>query len=669
MTMGVDSGAEASQSEATGGDGETGSDDDALGPGRVTLRRLNRTEYNHTMRDLFGVELEPARDFPGEDPSFGFDNISDVLTISPLQLELYERTAESLAEMALRKPIVDPVRQHFEAEQVFQSVGAECCGGFWNIYSNGQVYATVDVPADGEYEIIARAFGHQAGDELPHMVFEAGGRLLAEFDVDATNDAPQNYRIRVDLQAGAQQLAVGFTNDFYDPENELDRNLLVDWFEVYGPFDVDGDQVNEIRERIVTCDPEVIGEADCLEQVIGNFVPRAFRRPLSKAEVTTFMGFADIARDHGGGFEEALHLVVSASLLSPHFLFRVERDLDENEIWPLNPWELASRLSYFLWSSMPDATLFARAADETLLEDEVLRAEIRRMLDDPRANSLVEDFAGQWLSIRALDDTFKDTGSYPEFDDELRSAMRSERSLFFESVLRENRPLSELLLADYSYANRRLAEFYGLSAAGDEFERIELSDSPRRGMLMQAGLLSVLAHPTSTSPVRRGKWVLEKLLCQAPPPPPGDVEIPEIPPGGGKTMKEKLARHREDPSCAGCHQLMDPIGLAFEHFDAIGRHRLDDQGMEIETEGTLSTGEGFAGAADLAELIAGDERFPACAVEQMLTYALGRGPRAGDQPYRADIEENLAQAGYGVRALVEAVAMSPIFRTRGGPDQ
>ncbi|MEE9386565.1 MAG: DUF1592 domain-containing protein [Nannocystaceae bacterium] len=638
-------------------------------PGRVTLHRLNRAEYNNTIRDLLGESLDPASEFPAEDPSFGFDNIADVLNISPLQFELYARAAEQVTEAALKIAVVDPVRTHFEAENVFQSTGGECCGGFWNLWSDGTVSATYDAPAKAEYELSFRAFGQQAGDELPHLAVEVDGLLVYEVDVAETEDAPGTYNTVFELGEGSHQVALAFTNDFYDPDNELDRNLLIDWFEIEGPFGAE-EGINEMRDQIVICDPTSEGDAPCLRAVLERFVPLAWRRPLKSGELESLEGFLDVAYDHNQGFEAALQMSLTAVLSSPHFLFRVELDEqpDSTEAHLLDDYELASRLAYFLWSSMPDGELFDLAAAGELASKAEIERQVDRMIDDPKSVSLVDNLAGQWLYIRALDNVFKDVYTFPDFDDELRASMRSERELFFRTFLDEDRSMSELLDATDTFVDGRLADFYGIAdVSGSEFRRVDISGYPRRGVLTQAGLLTVLAHPATTSPVRRGKWVLDQLLCQPPPPPPADADIASLEPAEGETMKDVLAQHREDPVCASCHNLMDPIGLGFEHYDGIGRWRDTDLGQTIDVSGELpTTGEPFNSATEMAALLAQDEAFPRCTARKVVTYALGRGLFDADEAHLDAIVHTYAAGGYRLRDLIRAVATSDIFRMRRG---
>lgn len=673
----ADGSADATADGTGSGDDVTGDGDgDELSPdpGRVTVHRLNNSEYNNTVQDLFFsmVDWAPALDFPSDEHSFGFDNISDVQALSPLHFELYSRTAETMIADALRVA-ANPELSYWEAEgmEVTTTIGA-ASGGFWNLYSNGEVYSTFEAGGDGTYLFKTRAYGQQAGPDLAHLVMTIDNVLVYETDIAATlPDLAEPHEIEIQLDAGIHKVAVGFTNDYYDADLMEDRNLLVDYLQIEGPTDP---IPNPLRDMIVTCDPLADGEDVCLRQIIDEFVTRAWRRPLTPAEVNALMGLYGVVQDEGGGFEDAVHVILEAALTSPHFLFRVEIDPDPISLdpHPLATYELASRLSYFVWSSMPDAELFARAADGTLSEPGVLEQQVDRMLADPRSEALVDNFAGQWLYIRALDDVFKDTQTFPEFDDDLRASMRVEMQEFFRSFITEARPMSDLLNGTTTVMNDQLAAIYGAEPVGPGWVEVDLADAglPRRGLLTSPGLMSVLGHPITTSPVKRGKWVLDQLLCIPPPPPPPDAEIPPPDPGATTTMREQLAEHRKDPLCASCHDMIDPIGLAFENYDAIGNWRTMDKGYVIDASGELPTdGDVFADAVEMVDLLAADEEFPHCTVRKTFIYALGRGLTLDDVDYLEAIEADFVLADMRFPDLIKLIVTSePFISRRGEPE-
>ncbi|PRP97336.1 DUF1592 domain-containing protein [Enhygromyxa salina] len=665
-----DDGTDSDTGDGDAGPGDGDGDGEQLpDPGRVTVHRLNNAEYNNTVQDLFFsmVDWAPALEFPSDDHSFGFDNISAVQNLSPLHFELYSRTAETMVADALRVA-ANPELNYWEAEGMEVSATAGgASGGFWNLYSNGEVYATFEAGGDGTYVFATRAYAQQAGPDLAHLVMTIDNVVVYETDIAATvSDLAEPHEVELQLDAGIHKVSVGFTNDYYDADLMEDRNLLVDYLQIEGPTDP---IPNPLRDMIVTCDPIADGEDTCLRQIIDEFVTRAWRRPLTPSEVEALMGLYAVVQDQGGDFEDAVHVILEAALTSPHFLFRVEVDPDPTSLdpHPVSDYELASRLSYFLWSSMPDAELFARAADGTLAEPAVLEQQVDRMLADPRSVALVDNFAGQWLYIRALDDVFKDTQTFPQFNDELRASMRVEMQEFFRSFITEARPMSDLLNGTTTLMNDQLAAVYGVEPVGPGWVEVDLAGLPRRGLLTSPGLMSVLGHPITTSPVKRGKWVLDQLLCIPPPPPPPEVDIPPPDPSATTTMREQLAKHREDPVCASCHDMIDPIGLAFENYDAIGGWRTIDKGYPIDASGELPTdGEAFADAVEMADLLAADEEFPHCTVRKTFIYALGRALTLDDVDYLEAIEADFVLANMRFPDLVKLIVTSEPFTARRG---
>ena len=645
-------------------DGESEGEGEGLDPGRVTMHRLTNAEYDNTIRDLFyGLPGQPSAAFPADEVSLGFDNISDVLSVTPTLFELYERAAEQTIELALTS--TGGGSQRLEAEDVGGTVGSACCGGFWNLNSNGEISTIVTVDGAGEHEIAVRAYGQQAGPDLPHMVITVDGVVVDEVDVSATSDAPAEHTVTTDLDGGNHTIAVAFTNDFFDSEASADRNLYIDYIEV-GPV---GGAPGSIRDEILTCDPAPGDEAACADEILRAFGKRAWRRPLVDDEVAGLVTIVQTALVDGQTFEQAIALGLQALLVSPHFLFRVEIDPDPGSLEPhlLGDYELASRLSYFLWSTMPDDELMALADDGALQDLDVLEEQVRRMMQDERAKALVDNFAGQWLYLRNIDGIVKDYEAFPEFDAELEASMRTEAELFLGTFVTENRSLRDLLVGADTFVDARLAEHYGIPAPeGEGFTRVSLEGLPRRGLLTQPGLMSVLSHPVTTSPVKRGKWVLEQLMCIHPPPPPPEVEIPPLEPEVGGTMREQLEQHRTDPTCASCHSMMDPIGLGLEHYDALGRYRDEDAGMPIDASGNLPTGETFENALQMVEALADSEDFAHCTAHKTLTYALGREPGLSDIPYMDEIVAELEAADMTLEALLLAIVTSDTFRMRRG---
>ena len=634
-------------------------------PGRVTLHRLNRAEYNNTVRDLLGTSLTPADDFPTDDHGYGFDNIADVLSISQTQVELYERAAETLIEEALAPPSAQSSVTRVEAETLTGSVGGATADGY-SLWSNGDISATFSLPSDGTYDVRARVWGTQAGSEPVKMSMMVGGTDLGTYDVPNTSADPLIVSKQTQLGSGSKVVTVSFLNDFYEPPN--DRNLYIDWIEVEGPLGVTAPSSAQ-REKILFCDPTT-GMA-CAKDVVTAFTKRAWRRPPLAAEIDKLMSFVTLAQSEGEDVEAGIKLALRAALLSPHFIFRVELDLDPKSptVRPLNDWEIASRLSYFLWSSMPDDELFAAAEAGKLTKTDAIVEQADRMLADPKASALTDNFAGQWLYTRALVEHEPDYNFFPEWDDGLRTAMEEETRQFFGEFLTQARPIQELLTADFSYVTDQLAQHYGLPAPGSSKpSRVTIGDPNRRGLLGQGSVLTITSFPTRTSPVKRGRWVLSQLLCDRPPDPPPGVEgnLPMTPPQG-TTLKELLAEHRANPECAQCHDVMDPIGLALENYDGVGKWRTEDSGVTIDPAGTLPGDIPVSGPVDMADKVAADPRYPGCVLQQLFIYALGRGPTDADQDYFVEILDKLGP-GYSLRdAIVEIVKSEP-FRMRRGQE-
>lgn len=634
-------------------------------PGRVTARRLNRNEYDHTVRDLFTTSLTPGRDFPFDDFGDGFDNQAEPLSLSPLHLEMYELAADALITelLAGTHPIV-PTTTRLEGELDLTSDVGAAYGDAWCVWSNGALTADVETPSDGTYTLRARVWGDQVPPDPVQMTFLVDGAPVDTVEVTETDATVVEVDVVLD-RGGPHRIGVQFENDAYDPELGLDRNLWVDWVELEGPRDKLGETPPGFA-TIFPCDAD--GGRDCAATVIGGFARRAWRRPVTDAERDAELALYDLAIDAGADFYEAVGVALKAVLLSPRFVFRIEPDPAPGEVRALDAFEVATRLSYFLWGSTPDDRLLALAEDGMLLDDAVLDAEIDRLLADPRAATLVDDFAGQWLYVRAVDDALPNTNQFPDFDEALRASMKEEMRRDVDAVLRADRPLPDLLVADTTWVDARLAAHYGLDPVADWTE-VSLDGTPRRGLLTTAGLLTALSYPTRTSPVKRGKWVLGNLLCEAPPPPPPTVNTNFVDtesedPG---SLREQFEQHRADPVCASCHTLMDPIGFSMEHYDGIGAWRdVDETGAPIDAHGALPDGRAFDDVLDLATLLAEDPKLTRCAVMKTFTFALGRPPHVEDLAAVEAIEADYEAGGRRFSAIVHAIAHSDPFRYKRG---
>ena len=520
-------------------------------------------------------------------------------------------------------------------------------------------------PGEGTYRFAVRAYQQAAGPDAAVLSIAIAGNPAQLIDVTALQASPAVYTVEAQLNAGTHQVTVGFANDFYDQTTMADRNLWIDHVAIDGPFD--GPVIDEgKRGQILVC--SALDDASCQTEILEKFAKRAWRRPPTSDEVAALRGLVDTAVAQGDTSEAGIKLALQAALVSPHFLYRVELDPDpgSRDPHPITAYELASRLSYFIWSSMPDAELFAAADTGALLDRVELERQVRRMLDDPKAIALVDNFAGQWLFTRALGSQDPDYMLFPEYDDELEAALRAETRRYFQAFLEEDLPMTQFLTADFTYVNDRLAAFYGLPPVNsNELVRVSLAETPRRGFLMQGSFLRVTSRPKRTSPVLRGKWVLDNLLCSPPPPPPPGVEgFPEEMAGG--TVRERLEQHMTNPVCASCHTVMDPIGFGLDHFDAIGRYRTDDGGFPIDASGSLFGETPFTDGRSLVEALAAQPNVYRCMVEKLYTYT-------GRPPFRIDAVEHIeeltrefAARDFSLRELIVAVSTHTSFTQRRG---
>jgi hypothetical protein len=640
-------------------------------PGRVTVRRLNRVEYNNTIRDLLGIaDFQPAADFPADDSGYGFDNIGDVLTTSPLLMEKYLAAAES----ALDKAIVTDTLPW----TILKIDGAKLDGDGERtghrerrtLATNGEAYTTALVPIDASYKIRIRAAGDQGGDQPVRMTLRVDDRGIETFDVTATRRNAKVYEAEVKLKAGPRRIGVAFINDFWDeklPDGERDRNLHVEEVEVVGPVDGTVPPPTETQRKLLF----TTSGDDAAAQVLERFAARAYRRPVSSEEVARLVALFAGARADGDTFEKAMKLAMSAVLVSPNFLFRVEREqsADPDKPYNITDHELATRLGFFLWSSMPDDALTAAAASGKLREPAVLAAQVKRMLADPKAAAFVENFVGQWLVMRNLEHHSVDRERNKDFTEKLRGDMAREVELFFANLVVEDRSVLELLDSDYTFVNERLAKLYGIQGVkgDDEFRRVSLAGTPRGGVTTMAGVLTVTAMPGRTSPVKRGKFVLEQLFGSPPPPAPANVTpLSERRDEQKKgSVRQRFEAHRSDATCVACHARMDPIGFAMENFDAIGRWRDTDNGFAIDAAGALPEGEKFTGPTELRKVLMGrKDEFVRALTEKMLTYALGRGMQNADRRTVREIADAVAKDGYRFSALVNGIVTSDAFQKR-----
>jgi len=644
-------------------------------PGRVVMRRLNRVEYRNTIRDLVGVDFNPnAEDFPSDDVGYGFDNIGDVLSLPPLLMEKYLAAAETILDRAIVSPDRRrPKARRYDARNFHTAAGGSRDGDLLTLFANGEASQVVDVAKAGKYQIRVRAAGDQAGAEPVRMSLRVDERPPQVFEITATRKTPQIVEGTVDLAPGAHRVATGFLNDYYDPGAKRaarDRNLILDYVEILGPVDERPPELPESHRNLILSHPSLsVPKRQAAAEIVSRFAGLAYRRPVASAEVEKLLSLFDLADKQGDEFEAAIRLPLQAVLVSPRFLFRIERDGPPSAgAHLLDDYELASRLSYFLWSTMPDAGLFEAAAKGGLGTPAVLEAQVHRMLKDPKAKALAENFAIQWLQLRRLEAQAPDPQRFPTWDEPLRAAMRDEAVEFFDAIVREDRSVLDLLGARETYLNERLAQHYGIGGVtGPAMRRVELSDPRRGGILTMGAVLTVTSNPTRTAAVKRGKWVLETILGTPPPPPLPDAGVlkDETEEDRKLSLRHRLEKHRADPSCANCHKRMDPIGFAFENYDAIGAWRDKDGPDPIDTAASLPDGSSFNGPVELRALILSrKDDFIRCLTEKMLTYALGRGVEYYDASTVKGIRKAVAESGDRMSTLVMEIVRSYPFRNR-----
>jgi hypothetical protein len=690
-------------------------------PGRVAAHRLNRAEYNNTIRDLLGVDIRPADSFPADTAAFGFDNISDALKLSPALLENYVDAAERAVRTAIFGPEKrKPAAAHYSAPvRINDSRGQSSLPkdlfnydltGLSTLHSMHVVHR---FPVDGEYSFRIVLNGHRPNQSEPaHPALFIDGKMIREFEVDATDLEGQIVETRTHVTAGEHLLSASYLRAYHglppsyggpEPSKRPEEALIsargkltekdietlrkygtriktdaierrvdnrFESMDVGGPFTQPAGPSAASLRRIFVCGHAAGGHNEaCTRKIVERFASRAFRRPVKAAEIAPYTALAALARKHGDAFEEGIAAALQAILVSPHFLYRMEADPPAGRAFaPVSGYELASRLSYFLWSSTPDEELLRVAGQGGLRGGATLAAQVARMLKDAKADALVEGFAGQWLQFRNIDVVKPDQERFPAFDDGLRQAMRRETELFIGSVLREDGSLLDLLDADYTFLNERLARFYGVAGvAGPEFRRVNTGGTARGGgVLAHASVLTVSSYSTRTSPVLRGKWILENLLNAPPPAPPAQVPpLDDAKVGQSGTLRQQMEEHRKNPACASCHSIMDPLGFGLENFNAIGAWRTEDGKFPVDAKGTLPDGRSFQTPAELKSILkSGREAFVRGLAEKLLTYALGRGLERHDRPAVLAIAAKVAAGDYRSSQLILGVVNSLPFQNR-----
>jgi mono/diheme cytochrome c family protein len=669
-------------------------------PGRPALRRMNRAEYGNAIRDLLDLHVDVESLLLPDDAAFGFDNIGDLLDVSPSLLERYLTAADRVSALAVGDATTPAGAQSYTARGD-QSQNIDRQG--MPLGTVGGLLAHYTFPLSGEYEFRVALLRNNLegirGLEHPHQleISVDGERLLLETvggEVDAARPGATitdksdvtdaRLRVRAPIQAGPREVTATFVRKIGESTARLrpfDRSNAdtyesigrphVETLTVIGPFLPSGAGDTPSRRRIFTCKPSTSrDEEPCARRILSTLAQRAYRRPATAADLDLLLPFYKEGRQKGT-FETGIQLALRRLLASPTFVFRAESDPPNRAAARISDLELASRLSFFLWSSIPDDTLLDLAARNRLREPAVLEAQVRRMLADPRADAMAENFAGQWLHLRNLEGIHPNTDEFPDFDNDLRLAFQREAELFFSSIMREDRSVMDFLAADYTFVNERLARHYGIPQVyGSRFRRITLSPEfeMRRGLLGKGGVLMSTSRADRTSPVLRGKWILENLIGSAPPPPPANVPPLETRPGAKpRTIRERMAAHRA-PGCVSCHQLIDPLGFALEGFDAVGAWRTHEAGATIDASSRLADGRAVNGVAELrAALASRPEAFVQTLTEKLMTYALGRGLQHYDMPVVRAIVRDSKAKNYSFTSTLLGIVRSAPFQMRSKP--
>jgi hypothetical protein len=674
-------------------------------PGKVTVRRLNRAEYNNTIRDIFGQDLRPADQFPSDEVGAGFDNNGDVLSLPPMLFEKYMAAAEEVAaRVILDDEDVERIRVERSGDTL-HSMGERKVGSFYKFYmrEDGVVWAAFDIATPGEYDLRIAGSAGAEGEKVRLGIYTGDGRLIDTVTLEYRDGGGSDaQRVRTELEPGTRRIFVALVDlegdvpqqlaaaDELTPEAiekakwqegkplEVDRKFdrepiafAVKSVTLSGPRGIDDSLYPPRHHQLIASRPgKKRSVADAARPGLRWLLRRAFRRPVDEETLEAYVDLVELAKKRGESFEKSMRVAVAAVLVSPRFLFRIELppgDYEAGETVPLSDHQLATRLAYFLWSSTPDETLLELADQGKLSEDAVLDEQIARMLADPRSEALADNFAAQWLGLRNLQTVQPDQTQFEAFDDKLREAMRQETRLLFLDVVRNNRSILDLLDTEETFLNQTLASHYGVEGVtGEAFRKVSLADTQRRGILTHASILTLTSNPTRTSPVKRGKWILENVLGTPPPePPPGVPELEETGEANeGASLREQLEIHRADPACASCHRTMDALGFGFEKYNVIGGYREQDGPHEIDASGELPGGFAFDGPLELIRILRehNGEQFARTVAERMLTFALGRELRFEDRCVVDDIVRKAADDEYRFTTLVREIVFSPAFR-------
>jgi len=669
-------------------------------PGRTAVHRLNRTEYSNVIRDLLALEINSTELLPADDIGYGFDNMADVLMVSPFLMERYLSAAAKISRLAVgdKDLALVPTYQSYDLSRSLRQ--EDRMGQDLPFGSRGGTAIRHYFPLDGEYVVKVNLqtgrFDQILGRDKERQIdIRLDGKRLGRFvvaadergDVEIHGDGPSadgHLEVRVPVKAGTREIVATYVKDTtkYEGEPEVftavsTRNREPSFFEgvgsvtVAGPYNVAGPGITPSREKIFVCNPSSISSIQqqeiCVKEIISTLTRRAYRRPVIDDDLTVFLDLYEEGKA-AGNVETGIRMALQGILVAPEFLFRIESSPPNDnpgKFYELSDLDLASRISFFLWSSIPDEELLITAERGLLKDPAILEQQVKRMLADSRSISLVRNFAGQWLFLRNMERVLPDPVAFPSFDENLRQALQIETELLIESMLREDRNVVDLLRSDYTFVNERLAKHYGIEGIyGSDFRRIKVTDERRKGLLGQGSILTVTSYANRTAPTIRGKWILEQILGSPPPPPPPNV--PTLQENNNTrvlTMRERMELHRANPACAACHKVMDPIGFALENFDGLGRWRDTLGNAPIDASGVLPDGTSFEGPTGLQELLLSkEELFVETFIQRLLTYALGRGVEYYDLPVVRKIRRDTVTSNYSWSSIISGIVNSVPFQ-------
>jgi mono/diheme cytochrome c family protein len=676
-------------------------------PGRATLHRLNRTEYTNAIKEVLGLDIDGAALLPNDDESYGFDNIADVLKTSPALIERYMSASWNISRLAVgnQNIVADTtiyrVRPDLSQDDHIEGLPLGTRGG---------IKFTHNFQLDGEYIFRVRMWrattdifrGLKYRNEVEYAIdgkrvglVRIGGREDEKESEEnsglSASNLDQRLTLRIPVKAGPHEVVITFLKKTAAQEDDIlqpflrsnvdpvgyQGQLSIDRVSVNGPLNPTGISETPSRKKIFICRPGLsnngpgLDEVSCAKKILGTLARKSYRRPITEKDTEQLLTFFQKGKNEGKTFDAGIEAGIQLILASPEFLFRFEPDPPNVALdvpYKVNDLELASRLSFFLWSTIPDEQLINLATQGKLKDPAVLEQQVKRMVADPKGRALTENFAGQWLFLRNLKSMNPDFETFPDFDDNLRQAMRRETELFFASILTQDSSIMDLMNGDYTFVNERLAKHYGMKGIyGEDFRRVPVTDENRRGILGQASILAVTSVPTRTSPVQRGKWILSNLLGTPPPAPPPNVPALKTSAESGKpsSLRERMEAHRANPYCAACHKVMDPLGFSLENFDAVGQWRDMDEGAKIDPSGTLFEGTKVAKPADLRKaLTARPEVFAGVFTEKLMTYALGRGVEYSDMPTIRAILRDAKQSNYKFSSILMGVIKSAPFQMK-----